>query len=286
MHSACITCAARSSTRTRLEGAGAHVQRDGRAPRRRARRAARAAAHRSAGWRSAQPRRRARARAGSGSARGRSSSASRVMYGGSGMLPCGIEERDDLAGRRHTPEIALRDRGPRPHRPPSRCAGLRVWPCWRAAAPERHARPAGRSSRISTRPPEGLVPRSRAATTRVSLKTSRSPGCSSCGRSMNLRSSSAAAGAVEAQQPARRSLRPAASGRSAPEEGRSGSRRGARAAHVSRGHDTRPRKPQRAASGDGVRSSRKSRTPPVAATSMSWARRSRCTRSLTFSPGV
>ena len=67
--------------------------------------------------------------------------------------------------------------------------------------------PTARSRKISTRPPEGLVPNSRAATTRVSLKTSRSCGRSSEGRSVNWRSATRAGGAVEAQQPAGRSLR-------------------------------------------------------------------------------
>ena len=48
--------------------------------------------------------------------------------------------------------------------------------------------PSNRSTRISTRPPLALWPNSRARITRVSLKTSRSPGRSKAGRSAKWRS--------------------------------------------------------------------------------------------------
>ena len=49
-----------------------------------------------------------------------------------------------------------------------------------------------RSRNISTRPPEGLVPKSRAATTLVSLKTRRSPGRKRLGKSRIVQSRSTA----------------------------------------------------------------------------------------------
>ena len=79
-------------------------------------------------------------------------------------------------GSRDAPQLALAPHAPAP--PRRRCStsspsriGLLADSCASASWP-----PSARSSRISTRPPEGLCPKTRAATTRVSLSTSRSPG--------------------------------------------------------------------------------------------------------------
>ena len=82
------------------------------------------------------------------------------------------------------------DHGRAPRRPAGRSAGPGGRPCSSAAARSRAARRACARRRISTAPPVALRPCSRAGSTRVSLRTSRSPGASSPARSRNARSAS------------------------------------------------------------------------------------------------
>ena len=112
--------------------------------------------------------------------------------------------------------------------------------CWRAAAPVPRSPPSARSRKISTRPPLGLRPNSRAGSTRVSLNTSRSPRRSSCGRSRTRRSVQRAGGGIEHQHAGSPRAPPAGSGRSVRRAAHRQSPGGARA-HVTRRGRTCPR---------------------------------------------
>ena len=154
--------------------------------------ARRARPRRSAAPRSARPPRPGARRTRSGSAPRPRARRRGVMYGGSGTWPWRLQQREGV-GRKAQVEQRARPgrRGPAPRRRRRRQSAARL-PGLGDLLARRWASTSWpgstRSTSASTAPPLAFSPNSRALMTRVSLKTSRSPGCSSAGRSRKTRS--------------------------------------------------------------------------------------------------
>ena len=212
----------------RLEGAGADVQRDERARRRRA-------------SRSARQQRVVEVQAGGG--RGHRAGAARVdrlvaraSSGAGRRARCRAAaargRRAPAASQRRSSRMrARRSRSSRDHHgggggsasTPNR-TGVPACGLWLARSSARaRAAPSTRSTSTSTRPPLALRPNSRALITRVSFSTSRSPGCEQL-RQVGEAQVGKAVG-PHVQQALRRCARPAGAARSARRGDRSRSRR-------------------------------------------------------------